>query len=534
MMRRIFNFLGSLLGVAALIVFVLGLAFIFRSQGEEKIAWQPPTAPTPVPAIKNIRMSDTPGGPAVINFPSRASSIYLIFEYAQVQDTPVAVRTYDSVGNVLFKQTESYSGEGVETIGVVSKAGVFADGRYITNIYVGSELFVVKTLMWAVGEEWPTPTPRPVPIKLPTVTPAVSGTPTAVPTPAGPLPPGMKVVYAETSGTSFDTSVIWLASAMDPELRRALTTPIRHRGGWGVVGEVSPDGTKIAYLVIPPGTSERGARTAGGELWVMNSDGTDPHRVADGVGYLAMWAPDSHTLTFGRRIAVEVPWRTELYMVTSDGTEPRLLVANDTGQDVRPAGWSTEGRIFYYATRASFPGRWELWGVDVLSGSTQLQTSAPSENADIPFLCPDGTHLIFTVQEGEQQALVILSVDGREQRTIVSGAAGDQPVNQYIGTLSPDGEEILLNIPPEAEQPVHLERIDLRTGQRHTIPTEAVSDDEFFTPRSWSPDGEWLVVLKYPRMQSLAYLMQARGGPMVQIPLTEPSNWIALLGWIDQ
>jgi hypothetical protein len=29
-------------------------------------------------------------------------------------------------------------------------------------------------------------------------------------------------------------------------------------------------------------------------------------------------------------------------------------------------------------------------------------------------------------------------------------------------------------------------------------------------------------------------LMQARGGPMVQIPLTEPSNWITLLGWIDQ
>jgi len=29
-------------------------------------------------------------------------------------------------------------------------------------------------------------------------------------------------------------------------------------------------------------------------------------------------------------------------------------------------------------------------------------------------------------------------------------------------------------------------------------------------------------------------LMQARGEPMVQIPLTQSSNWIALLGWTDR
>jgi hypothetical protein len=186
--RKVFNSLGSLLSVAALIVLVIALAFIFRSQGEEKIAWQPPTASTPVPSIENIRMSDSPGGPAVINFPSRANSVYLIFEYAQVQDTPIAVRTYDSVGNVLFEQAKKYSGSGVGTIGVVSKAGVFADGRYITNIYVGPELFVVKTLMWAVGEELPTPTPtaRPTTIPAPTVVP---------PTPAIPVSPVAMETY---------------------------------------------------------------------------------------------------------------------------------------------------------------------------------------------------------------------------------------------------------------------------------------------------------------------------------------------------
>jgi hypothetical protein len=186
-MRRIFNSLGSVLGIVALIVLVVALVLIFRSRGGEMVAWQPPTASTPVPSIENVRMSDTPDGPAVINFPSRTSSVYLIFEYSQVQDTPISVRTYDSVGNTVFEQTESYSGSDVETIGVVSRDGMFADGRYVTNIYVGPQLFLAKTLMWAVGEELPTPTPTARPTTIPTLTvvpptPQIPATPVAMET----------------------------------------------------------------------------------------------------------------------------------------------------------------------------------------------------------------------------------------------------------------------------------------------------------------------------------------------------------------
>lgn len=196
--RRIFSSLGSLLGIVALIVFVIALAFIFRSRSGEEVAWQPPTAPTPVPSIKNVRMSDTPGGPAVVNFPSGTSSVYLIFEYAQVQDAPIRVMMYDNVGNVLFERTKNYSGAGVETIGMVSRAAAFADGRYVTNVYVGSELFVVKTLMWVVGEELPTPTP--------TVRPTTVPTPTVVP-PTPPMPPTPAAMETYISKTLITANV---------------------------------------------------------------------------------------------------------------------------------------------------------------------------------------------------------------------------------------------------------------------------------------------------------------------------------------
>lgn len=386
----------------------------------------------------------------------------------------------------------------------------------------------------------PTPpgTPTTVPTPRVTITPPVPGTPTTVPTPPGPLPPGSKVAYGETDGAAGNT-LIWLASTTNPELRRVLTT-FTHKVGYGVQGAVSPDGNKVAYLVIPPDASERAARTAGGELWVMDSDGADRHRVADQVGYLAMWTPDSSALAFGRLVALEnpsdpqVPFRTELYLVTADGAGQRLFLADESAYGIQPLGWSEEGQLFYYA-RVTLQGRWERWGVDIRTGSTQFQTFVPSQYLiQSASLSPDGANILLTVLEEHEYALIVLSIDGRQQRTIVRGATGDQPINRYAAIWSPDSQDLLVHIPPEAEQPARLERINLRTGQRHIVITEPVSGEEFFIPRSWSPDGVWLVVLKYPRPQSLAYLLRLAGGPMAQIPLSQSSNWITLLGWADR
>lgn len=384
----------------------------------------------------------------------------------------------------------------------------------------------------------PPGTPTSVPTPRATVTLPVPGTPTAVPTPPGPLPPGPKVVYGETDSLS-GTTMIWLASTANPELRKALATFV-HKVGYGVQGAVSPDGNSIACLIISRGTSERAARTAGGELWVMNSDGTDPHRIADRVGYLVMWTPDSSALAFGRLMALEnpsdpqVPFRTELYLVTADGADQRLFLADESAYGIQPLGWSEDGQLFYYA-RVTLQDRWELWGVDTRTGSTQFQTFFPSQYLiQSASLSPDGANVLLMVLEEHQYVLIVLSIDGREQRAIVRGATGDQPINRYAAIWSPDGQDLLVHIPPEAEQSARLERINLRAGQRHIVRTEPVSGEEFFIPRSWSPDGVWLIVLKYPRPQSLAYLLRVAGGPIAQIPLSQSSNWVTLLGWTDR
>jgi Tol biopolymer transport system component len=387
-----------------------------------------------------------------------------------------------------------------------------------------------------------TPTPlgtlTVVPTPRVTAAPPAPGTPTAVPTPSGPLPPGLKVVYGETDGLSGKTT-IWLASAANPTLRRVLAT-FDHKVGYGVQGAVSPDGNKIVCLVIPSDAGERAARTTAGELWVVDLDDASLHRLANQAGYLAMWTPDSRALVFGRLVALEnpknpqAPFRTELYLVTADGAEQRLLLVDETAYGLQPLGWSVDGQQFYYAI-VTLQGQWELWTVDRTGGLTQFQASFPSQYLiQSASLSPDGTKVLLKVLDRGQYALIVLRVDGLEQKTIVSGATGDQPINQYAAIWSPDDQSIFAHIPPQPGQPAHLERIDLRTGQRRVIPTEPIGRDEFVIPQAWSPDGKWLVVLKYPRLQSLAYLMQATGGPMAQIPLTQSSNWVNLFGWTDR
>ncbi|MBC8492621.1 MAG: hypothetical protein ISS50_01530 [Anaerolineae bacterium] len=564
-MRKIFNSLGSLLGIVALIVFVIALALVFRSRSGETVAWQPPTASTPVPSIGNVRMSDAPGGPAVINFPSRTSAVYLIFEYAQVQDTPIAVRTYDSVGNILFEQTQNYSGSGVETIGPVSKAGVFADGRYVTNVYLGPQLFLVQTLMWVVGEPptpMPTMTSAPIPTPVPPTplpwqlfTPAPPApTLTPIPTPSSPLPSGPKIVYVETfpliinvatpspfANRNTTVSTLWVANVSDLTMRRNLVT-ITHKAGYRVNAAVSPDGNMVSYITLAPGPGER-ARDFGATLWVLDVDSSAPRKLAEGLDYYVnIWSPDSRTVVCKKNVPIanppddNIPVRTELYVVDIDSGEQRLLLADDTSYGLSPLGWSPEGTLFYYL-RITSAGEYELWAVDVARDTSQFKAFIHNDITSGISISPEGEYLLASPLESREPAisyaLVILSIDGTERKTILSGTTGDKPINRHSAIWCSSGTRLAMRVPPEANQPAKLQIMDLGTGQRRTIATaEAPNAEEFLIPRSCSPDGKWLVVMKYPTMHLDVFLMTSDGSGQQKLP-AEPGNWVKFAGWLS-
>jgi hypothetical protein len=62
----------------------------------------------------------------------------------------------------------------------------------------------------------------------------------------------------------------------------------------------SPYGSQIAFIKIP----DTGTPFTVGELWVMDSDGANPRKLADadaGHGYAANWSPDGKRIAFVRR-----------------------------------------------------------------------------------------------------------------------------------------------------------------------------------------------------------------------------------------
>lgn len=103
--------------------------------------------------IANLRMSDAPEGPSVPQFPSGTSVVYVVFDYANMQDEEVRTRVYNNVGDILFEETKKYTGSGTESVAISPPTGVFPDGAYATNLYKGK--YLNSTTLWEVGEAAP-------------------------------------------------------------------------------------------------------------------------------------------------------------------------------------------------------------------------------------------------------------------------------------------------------------------------------------------------------------------------------------------
>lgn len=94
----------------------------------------------------------------------------------------------------------------------------------------------------------------------------------------------------------------------------------------------SPDGTKIAFI------SARGGRD---QIYVMNSDGTNPNPIKrpDNIATVRSpsWSPDGTKIPFGSNPErVRAP---QIYVINADGTNPVNITNNPKHSDWHPA-WS--------------------------------------------------------------------------------------------------------------------------------------------------------------------------------------------------
>ena len=182
---------------------------------------------------------------------------------------------------------------------------------------------------------------------------------------------------------SFIDSDIWRVAGPGDAGRRSAPTKLISSTRQDHSPQYSPDGTHIVFA---------SDRSGSDELWVCESDGSNPAQVTffnDTVVGSPRWSPDSRQLVFDAR----PNGNADIYVMSAEGGRPRPLTA-EPSHDVM-ASWSRDGRWVYFCSSRS--GTRQIWKVPADGGQAVQVTQQGGFEA---FESPDGTQLYYTKGRG--------------------------------------------------------------------------------------------------------------------------------------
>jgi TolB protein len=277
---------------------------------------------------------------------------------------------------------------------------------------------------------------------------------------------------------------------------------------------VNADGTGVERLPVPAAAwweslslSPDGRRLAAvgsfghGDLWVMNTDGTDLTQLTDvatesGRGLMPRWSPD------GRKIAfiLHKGDRKDVYVMDADGSDRRNLTheleygeSNGLDDFLGVIGWSPDGQIVFEKQTYGGGDPWLTWHSSVYVVNTdgsglRLLFDTPGDHS--PAWSPDGSKIAFIRAE----RLHIMNADGSGVRALTSHADGTDLLPQKVGQSS----DILPFKPDPWSPDGSLIAFDRVRGEDRPYGTHVISADgsdlreltQLITRfNGWSPSG---------------------------------------------
>jgi dipeptidyl aminopeptidase/acylaminoacyl peptidase len=261
---------------------------------------------------------------------------------------------------------------------------------------------------------------------------------------------------------------------------------------------VSPDGSRIAFGLVRPDLSAV-------DLWLMNADGSDIHRLLacdDSQCTGAAWSRDGFRLAYEeRQLNVDLggvgaglgPSRIRLLDLNTGQTRPLFQDSQMLGY---AADWSPDGAHLGY-----FDPQGGVRILDLDTGTSQL---VPNQLGEMGTWSPDGQALMVVDLSfyGERYSSYLLRVDLLEGTTEnVSGA--DTAISDGSPAWAPTGEWIAFGrkaLPdgtPTAGQQLWLMRPDGSDARPLVTDPEA-----HLGSIAWSPDGSEIAYLRFPLMQA--------------------------------
>jgi len=148
---------------------------------------------------------------------------------------------------------------------------------------------------------------------------------------------------------------------------------------------LSPTGDQIAFLTNISGTPQ---------VWTVTAQGGWPDQMTffpDRVEFIS-WSPDGSGLVFGKSIGGDE--NAQLYWMSPDGSQIRALT---TDPKVRHnfGGWSHDGKKISYASNQRNRDFFDIYVLDVATGSSQLVYQQDGSNAAVAWSV-DGRRLVVS------------------------------------------------------------------------------------------------------------------------------------------
>jgi Tol biopolymer transport system component/DNA-binding winged helix-turn-helix (wHTH) protein len=170
----------------------------------------------------------------------------------------------------------------------------------------------------------------------------------------------------------------------------------------------SPDGKRLAFASTRTGTEE---------IWVANSDGSNPVQVTFTAGPQCsnpQWSGDGRILFNSRRDG-----QADLYILNPHSGDLRRLT-DDPAEDAEPR-WSRDGRTIYFGSNRT--GRFEVWKMGAEGGRPVQITKQGGLTATES---PEGRFLYYAKYTGSPNEIWRVPVDGGDERLVVGGLSYSQ------------------------------------------------------------------------------------------------------------
>ncbi len=362
------------------------------------------------------------------------------------------------------------------------------------------------------------------------------------------LASGLKIVYAETDGKAGE-SKIWMSNTDQLDKRVLLAKIGPHKPYYGLGGQVSPDGTKLDYVVVPPDASSKSIVEIGYELWILDIATQVSNKIPEAVNGFVKWTPDSKSIVYSRNKYDEMGGvDTKVYLMPLDDWQEKLVFS--TNSYFTPLEFLDNQRLLYLEIKSEKSA--EVRSLDLTSGQTQLL-----REVDVPqhwesyHLSPDkNTMLIVRVDtnssEKKYELIAVSLVTGEKQTLLTYPYHQDvdrHPIYRPDVRWLPNSQDFVVHSPPQTDWVSHLDLMSVNTkvspqpfldnASFLKKPPEYSDLETFLMMGEWSPDGKWLTLLQYPKPGQLVYLLEVATKKMTLIPLEDPSHSVSVMGWVQ-